>query len=255
MSELEAVRERIRLPEARLVLARAAVLDGDPVRARQEARRAVREFARHDRPRWVALARSAALAACVAIGRPPAPGPREAERVADELVAAGWHAAALDARLLAGRLRLARGQTRQGCGQLRQASRHRGRGPAAVRARAWYGEALLRLANGNRGGALRAVTAGLRILDEYQATLGATDLRARVSGHRSELVALGLRVALRDGSPDRVLEWAERGRARHLLLPPARPPDDPVLARNLAELRATVVQTEQIGRASCRERV
>ncbi|HEV8649145.1 MAG TPA: CHAT domain-containing protein [Actinomycetes bacterium] len=245
VSELEAVRERIRLPEARLVLARAAGLDGDPDRALQEARRAVREFARHNRRRWVALARFAALTASLATDRLPQPSARQAERLADELAAARWHAAALDARLLAGRLRLDRGQTRQGCLQLQQASLHRERGPASLRARAWYGEALLRLTSGNRRGALRAVTAGLQILDEYQATLGATDLRARASGHRSELVELGLRVALQDGSPDRVLLWAERGRARHLLLRPVRPPDDPVLAHDLSELRATIAHIEQ----------
>ncbi len=175
--------------------------------------------------------------------RPAAP--RASSPGTGVLAAAGWPAAALDARLLAARLALDRGRTGQGCRQLQQASRGRRRGPAALRARAWYAEALLRLAAGNRRAATAAVGAGLRILDEHRATLGATDLRAHVVGHRTELAELGLRIALHEARPRRVLAWAERGRARHLLMRPARPPDDPVLAGALAELRATVAEIDQ----------
>ncbi|HEY2949573.1 MAG TPA: CHAT domain-containing protein, partial [Micromonosporaceae bacterium] len=87
-----------------------------------------------------------------------------------------------------------------------------------------------------------AVRAGLRILDEHRATLGATDLRAHASGHRVELVELGLRMAMAEGSLARVFAWAEHGRASHLMLRPARPPDDPELAQWLAELRSTAAE-------------
>jgi len=245
VAEFERERRRIALPEARLLLARAAVLDGDPAGALEEARRAAREFARHGRPEWVWLARFSVLTARLDDGRPPRVAIGQVERTAEALAAAGWPAAALDARLLAARLALDRGRTGQGCQQLQQASRGRRRGPAALRARAWYAEALLRLAAGNRRAATVAVGAGLRILDEHRATLGATDLRAHVVGHRTELAELGLRIALHEARPRRVLAWAERGRARHLLMRPARPPDDPVLAGALAELRATVAEIDQ----------
>jgi len=249
VGEFERERRRIGLPEARLLLARAAVLDGDPTRALEEARRAMREFARQERREWASLAHFSVLTARLAGEQPARVTVRQVERAADALAAAGWAAAALDARLLAGRLALDRGRTGQGSRQLRQASRGRRRGPAALRARAWYAEALLRLAAGNRRAATVAVSAGLRILDEHRATLGATDLRAHVAGHRSELAELGLRIALHGGRPRRVLAWAERGRARHLLTRPARPPDDPVLAPALAELRATVEEIDQAGGA------
>jgi hypothetical protein len=163
----------------------------------------------------------------------------QAERAADDLEAAGWTASALDARLLAGQLALQRGWTKRACAQLQQASRQRFGAPALMRARAWHGEALLRLAGGNRRGATVAARAALRVLDEQRAGLGATDLRAHASGLRVEVAELGLRMALDSGRPGRVLEWAEHGRASHLMLRPVRPPSDPGLAAALAELRAT----------------
>jgi len=249
VGEFERERRRIGLPEARLLLARAALLDGDPASALQEARRAVREFARQERHDWVSLARFSVLTARLAGERPSHVAAGQVEQAADALASAGWPAAALDARLLGARLALDRGRTGQGRQQLRQAGRGRRRGPAALRARAWYAEALLRLAAGDRRGATVAVGAGLRILDEHRATLGATDLRAHVAGHRTELAELGLRIALRQARPRRVLAWAEQGRARHLLTRPVRPPDDPVLAGALAELRATVAAIDQGGGA------
>src|SRR5207248_1946876 len=75
------------------------------------------------------------------------------ERAADDLSSAGWPAAALESRLLAGRLALDRGWTGRGRLQLQQASRYRRHGPVLFRARAWYCEALARRASGNRRGA------------------------------------------------------------------------------------------------------
>ncbi|MGH3979759.1 MAG: CHAT domain-containing protein, partial [Pseudonocardiaceae bacterium] len=153
--------------------------------------------------------------------------------------------------LLAGRLALDRGHVAVARAHLRSVSRRRRRGPAAMRAQAWYGEALLRLAEGNRRGAVSAVTAGLRILDEHQASLGATDLRASAARRRTDLTRLALRVALEDGRADQVLRWAERGRAQRLLHT-LTPPADPALARHLAELRATVADIELAHRAGNR---
>jgi CHAT domain-containing protein len=113
-----------------------------------------------------------------------------------------------------------------------------------LRARAWHAEALLRRVRGDRRGAVTATRAALRILDEHRATLGATDLRAHASGHRVELAELGLRIAVDDARPSRIFAWAEQGRASHLLLRPVRPPDDPKLAADLAELRATVTEID-----------
>ncbi|HEU4426846.1 MAG TPA: CHAT domain-containing tetratricopeptide repeat protein [Pilimelia sp.] len=254
----ERERREIALPEVRLLLARAATLDGDATTALEQARRAMREFSRQQRPTWASLARFVVLSSQLASASgsqagdaaPPAAarvGVTQVERMADALTAAAWPAEALEARLMAAELAFARGWRARALEQLRLASHGRRRlGPATLRARAWYAEARLRLAGGNRRGVTAAVRAGLRVLDEHRATLGATDLRAHASGHRLDLVELGLRMAMADGDPRRVLAWAEEGRASHLLLRPARPPDDPVLVDALGELRATVAEINQL---------
>lgn len=241
--------QRIALPEARLVLARAAALGGDSGYAVEQARRAVTEFVAQRRPRWAALARYTLLSARLSEGGSPQVTVRQLVRTADALAVTGWTVAALEARLLAGKLALDRGMGAEGCQILAQVSPARRRGPALLRSRAWYAEALVRLASGSPGGATKAARSGLRILDEHRATLGATDLRAFASGHRSELAALGLRIAIRSGNTSRVLAWAEEGRARHLLSRPARPPDDQELAAALTRLRVTVAEIEEMRRA------
>ena len=112
-----------------------------------------------------------------------------------------------------------------------------------LRARGWYAEALARADAGNPRGARTAIRAGLRLLDEHRAVLGATDVRAHAAGHRTALAELGLRIALRSGRPREVLEWAERGRATGLLMQRSgRPPDDPETAEAVAALRGTALQ-------------
>jgi len=245
VEEFEREGRRIALPEVRMLLAQAATLDGDAALALHQARCAVREFTRQQRPEWAALARFAVLASRAAGEQRSQVAVRQVEGAADALDASAWPAAALEARLLAARLALDRGWNDRGREQLARASRARRRGPATLRARAWHAEARLRLATGNRRGALIALRAGLRVLDEHRATLGATDLRAYASGHRTESAVLGLRIAMQDGHPQRVLAWAEQGRASHLLLRPVRPPDDPWLANALAELRAIVAEIDE----------
>src|SRR6266508_368443 len=172
---------------------------------------------------------------------------RRVDAVVTALAEAGWRAAAMEARLLAAKLLLERGHLAQGRAHLRYASRaRRGSGPATLRARAWYAEALLRSSTSDRRGAASAIRAGLRVLDRHRAVLGATDLRAHVAGYGTELAEVGLRMAIDDGRPRGVFEWAEGGRASHLLQQPLRPPQDASLADALAELRATVTEINSI---------
>jgi tetratricopeptide (TPR) repeat protein len=249
--EFEKERRAIKLPEVRLLLAQAAFLDGDPAGALHHARRAVREFARHQRPEWAALARLAVLRSeCVGEQRSRVRIGRVEEVVA-ALEAAGWPAASMEGRLLAAKLLLERGRLDAARAHLRQVSRaRRGTGPATLRARAWYAEALLRSSAGDTRGAGNAIRAGLRVLDRHRAVLGATDLRAYVAGHRTELAEVGLRLAIDDRRAHRVFEWAERGRASHLLQQPLRPPQDATLANALAELRATVAEINSLNASS-----
>ncbi|WP_100498889.1 CHAT domain-containing protein [Geodermatophilus chilensis] len=235
-------RRGLLLPEVRLLLAQAASRDGHPELAAEQARRAVREFTRQQRPEWAVLARFVRVTSADGTSRT---GVRQLVALADELSAAGWPAASLDARLMAGRGALERRQHGEARRQLELAGRRRRRGPALLRARAWYAQALLRHADGDRRGARVAVRTGLTVLDEYRAALGATDLRARAAAHRTDLAELGLTMALEDGRPDVVLAWEEERRASHLLLPSVRPPDDPALAQALGELRLTAGEIDQ----------
>ncbi|GGM78786.1 CHAT domain-containing protein [Dactylosporangium sucinum] len=225
-------RRELRVPETRLMQAQAAFVAGDRPAAAAHAARAAREFGRQGRPEWAAAARLTALRAGA-----PATASRVRAVVA-ALDASSWPAAAVEARLVA-----ARADRRHAREHLTQAAAaaHR-RGPATLRARGWFAEALLRLDASDAAGAAGAVRAGLRILDEHAAALGATDLRVHSAAHRRELTELGLRMALRDGRPRRVLEWAERGRASRLEYRSIRPPADPRLADLLAELRGIVLE-------------
>jgi tetratricopeptide (TPR) repeat protein len=240
VAEFERRKRVIGLPEARLVLARTTYLQGDHDASAQQALRAARDFARQRRPEWATLARFVALRSSVAEGGRSAATVRRVEACADALAAADWALPAMEARLLAARLAQETGRAGVALRQLELAGRQRHRGPVILRIRAWHAEALLRLARGERRGAKSAIRTALRIHDEHRATLRATDLRAHVSGFRVEVAELGLRLALQDGDPAQVLAWAEQGRARHLLMKPPLPPDDPFLADAMAQLRVTV---------------
>lgn len=233
------------LAEARLTLANVKLLRGeaeDAARVAEEARDAFHAQQRQPwavlagyvvlRARWQVAPRSAAL--CV-----------EARRVAEDLEAAGWVTAAVDARLMAARTAIEQGDVEAAESDLVRHRSARTDGPVELRARAWHAEALLRLAHGNRRGADAALQAGVRALDRHRATLGATELRAHVSGHVGELAQLGLRLALESGSAARTLGWAERWRAGALHVRPMRPPDDEQLVAELAQLRETVAELDE----------
>jgi tetratricopeptide (TPR) repeat protein len=235
----ERTQQRAQLPEARLLLARAAQLDNDAATALREASRAAREFARLGQAEWAAIARVRVLT--IRLQSEP-DLPVATARIQREIDASRgrWPGTELDIQLAAAECALAGGRTKQARALLTAASRRRHRGATLRRAAAWHAETLLRQTAGDRRGAISAARAGLRLLDAHASTLGATDLRAYASGHRRELVTLGLRMAFEYKRTERVFEWAELGRARHLYYPPARPPDDPDLAGSLAELRLTV---------------
>lgn len=235
---------KVHLPEAQLLLSTAASLGSDFPTAVAAATVAERSFAKLGRREWLALARWAHLQALVA-DRSTGVLPGRARRCAEELRRAGWTVPALEARVLAGRLALERGQRVQAQVDLGMASRARFAGPVDARARAWLAETLLRKARGNRRGATSALRTGLRLVEDYRATLGATELRAHVSVHRGGLARAGLKMAFEDGNARRIFLWAERGRASSIQQRPVRPPQDPELAAELADLRATMAEIDQ----------
>jgi hypothetical protein len=63
-----------------------------------------------------------------------------------------------------------------------------------------------------------------------------------------------LKLALDQGDPGIVLQWAERQRASALAPPPVQPPEDPDLERNLTELRTALLALDESGRAGVVDR-
>jgi tetratricopeptide (TPR) repeat protein len=234
-----------RLAEARLTLSQAALLDGDYPTARAAAEQARRAFSRQGRPRWVALARYASLQATWCSGERAPSTLAAARRTAAALGATGWAVRSLDASVVAARIALDLGRVDVAERELRVASRARHHGPVELRSRAWHARELLCLARNDRRGGEAALRAGLDVLERYRAVLGATELRASTSGHGADLALDGLRLAVAAGQAGKVLEWAERWRARALAVRPARPPDDAALTGDLAKLRQVIREVER----------
>lgn len=245
VAELSRTRRYSARPQAQLLLAEACLVHGDLPAARRAAAAAATSFRSQQRFAWAALARQ--LAARCRLAEPDRPGPtaQALARTAVVLEEAGWSLVALDSRLLAARAALQRGAPAQARALLPPSTSARGRGPVELRVRAWHAEALLRLAEGRPAAALTALRAGVRLVEEHQATLGASDLRSSVTTHRTELVDLGLELCLKAGRARDVLGWAERGRATALLTRPLQPPKDPVLAQHLVELRGALAGVDE----------
>lgn len=80
--------------------------------------------------------------------------------------------------------------------------------------------------------------AGLDALSDWQASFGSLDLATSLVMHGEGLIFTGLQSAVRSMRPDAVFEWSERARFLSQQVVPLRPPPEPELAADLAELRA-----------------
>ncbi|HVF13397.1 MAG TPA: CHAT domain-containing protein [Acidimicrobiales bacterium] len=240
VADLEHVDE-VQLSECRVLLARTLLAQGAYDRAAAEATKAARSFQALRRSPWAAQARYVAIQAEVLAvqdrGLPPPEMLRRGRRIATQLEAQGWPVEALHVRTFVGRMALALGRPALARTELAQAAAARFRGTADLRAQAWHAAALLRLADGDTGGAKRALARGIAVVDEYRSTLGASELRANAASHGSELARLGVQLAIADGRPVEILRWGDRCRAASLHQVSVRPPPDESLAAALAELR------------------
>ncbi len=78
---------------------------------------------------------------------------------------------------------------------------------------------------------------GLDELLSRQASFGSLDLQTSAAMNAVPLAVTGLSSALASGRPEIVFEWSERARHLSQAVVPLRPPPDPLLAADLAELR------------------
>jgi tetratricopeptide (TPR) repeat protein len=244
VADLERSRRPVLLAEALLLLSQAELAQEEVDAALAAASRAATLFGRQRRPGWATVAQYTALRAEERAGQLTPGLRRRALRAAGRLAAMGWRAQELDARLIAARVALELDDLRTVRREMRQAAAARTSGSTELRLRAWYAEALLRLATGREAAAEQALRAGFRVMERQRATLGATELRVHVASHGNDVALLGIQLARHRGSPRKVLDWAERWRAGTLRLRPARPPDDADLAAALAELRGVTGEAE-----------
>ena len=222
---------------ARLVLARIALYEGRYAEARTLAGQSAQAFGRQRRPSYRALAEEVAIHATWRAGERTAALLAASRRAAGALERSGWMVAAADARLVAAQVAIALGRPATARAQLAGLTVPRRSDPADLRSRAFYARALLHLLADDRRRADTALRAGMAVVERQRRDLGGTDLRAYASAHAADLATLGLRLAVEDGDPARVLRWAERWRASTLSMPPVRPPQDEEMSEALAELR------------------
>ncbi|MBO3748432.1 CHAT domain-containing protein [Streptosporangiaceae bacterium NEAU-GS5] len=228
--------QRTRRAELMLVAARSAEAAGDPKAAAERAAAATRLFSAQDRPWWEAHARLAACQARLTLGEVSGRLLRTATSVAGRLAELG-SPEATQGSLVAGRIALALGRSGDAERHLTAAARGRRQGPALNRVDGWAAQALLAESGGRPRAMLEACRRGLDLLDEHRMTLGSSELRARVTAQGAELATLAQREAFRRRDPRRLLVWSERWRAAVLAVPPARPPEDPELVRDLTAFR------------------
>jgi tetratricopeptide (TPR) repeat protein len=246
--------------ECQLLLARALLASGAYPEANSQAVTVAFRFHQAGREPWAALANYVAIQSEFLAHpdlRSTAPGGLlgRCQSVARALEAHGWAVEAAHVRTFVGRLAMAQGFPEVARAELSGARNARRRGSAHLRAEAWHAMALLHVAEGNPGAARRAISNGLRIVEDHLATLGPAELRARGAGHGDELARLGVRLALADGKPAEVLRWSERWRAESMRQPPLRPPDDAILSSALADFRRVRSELRQAaldGKATAR---
>jgi tetratricopeptide (TPR) repeat protein len=222
--------------DALLVAARAALLSDDADQSIKLATAARARFEKQQREIWATQANLAVVEATYASQGASTELRDLTREVAAHLEERGFVVAAARARILAGRIALDLGDSVSANEDLTAIGNPRS-GPVELRIQRWQAEALLRLAHGDSRGADTAARAGLDLLDDYQAGLGASDLRFGIERQGAELGEIGLRLAAESGNPRRLFRWMERTRARALRYRPVVPDEGDPEQGVLAELR------------------
>jgi len=241
------------LVEALLASGELALLRGDQVTARRQARKAERISVRREHQGAALLARLLSLRAD-AIAFDPVRSSRitpptratlrtaveQAAELADALDQAGLIEDARTARLVQADARVLLADL----AGAREASAKAGEGARrpnlGVRLHHRLVDARIALASGNRHESLAQIAKGLDDLANFMSRFGSQDMQAASSVHGGALARTGLRTALETGEPAVILPWLERSRAATTRLPAIRPPNDPQLVEELAKLRVAV---------------
>src|SRR6266545_72803 len=245
--EFEAHGVLLMAAEARLRVARLALLTGDLRGAAAAAERATVSFRRQRRTAWAARAVLIGVEARTRLGEVSPTELGAARRAAAHLQRLGILSSAVDGYLTTGRLAAALGQGTAARGNLLRAHELARRPPVLVRLKGQLAAALAARTGHQDGAVLRHCRAGLADLTRHRAALASMELRALASGHGAELGRLGLEVLLRGGSAPRVLDWMERTRAASLFA--VEPPLTEGIEEELAALRVVHAELAEAVRA------
>lgn len=109
--------------------------------------------------------------------------------------------------------------------------------PIPVRLLAYEVRSARAAAAGRGPAARRHAAAGLDALADWQASFGSLDLASSLLLHGTRLIKAGIAAATASSRPDVIFDWSERARHLGIQSVPLRPPPDPELAAELAELR------------------
>lgn len=238
-------KQRQRQGEAELVLASHLVAT-DPSEAERVARSALKWFEEAKAPGLALRARAVAFEAAVTAREDPS---EDGEALAGPLEEQGLNWPALRVRLQA---RLARIRSAEIAGLPTRPASGRVIGPvppeAPIDIRLLERElrAELAVAAGRSVAGLRELRAGLDDFHLWQSSFGSLDLQTNVAGHGRTLARRGLELAVESGETDILFEWSERSRMVASRVQPVRPPSDPQLAADLAELRGEVTPEREI---------
>ncbi len=246
---------RQRQAEALLVLSRLLLHD-QPREARPVARRAARLFTARGSDVWALRAQAVALTAEILLGGHSPTLLRQSRLVAEALRDHRLRQESGALVLQCSRIALKRrdpGLARELVSSVRV-----GRdSPIEQRLLGREVRAELSVAEGHRGRAFQHIRQGLRDLRDWQASFGSLDLQTSLVRHGRGLAHHGLGLALEDGRPAVVFEWAERARALASQVGPMRPPSDPEAAGLLVELRELhrlIQAAEEAGRPTRADR-
>ncbi len=234
--ELQAKELMTDLAEVSLLAARAFYDLADLETSYKWATRSYALFREQSRPRWASLAHLEALRVHESVTV-------ELEELIDELASYGWLAAAVEACLIQIRSIGPRHHAEARAIAARAAQLGRNL-PAASRAQVWLIEALARVAEGRSASALRALDAGVAVLERHQDSLGAADLRATAGSRIAELVAVATPLVRSRAQPRRLFDWFERGRVS-VIGSSAPTRNDEEIVTALDQLRATAARLER----------
>jgi tetratricopeptide (TPR) repeat protein len=223
--------------EAEQQLARVLVALDRPEQALAVAASAARRFQRIDAAVQALQCERLALYARVRRGRGLAGVAPRADEVAEQFEARGLPLEARRTRLVAAEALIARGDVRGARRSVQRWGALRRDDSTLDRLRGRQVRAALADAEGRGAQADRDLRRGVAELQTHATTLGSLELRAAVAVHAQEIASQGVRRAVRDGSANRVLAWAELTRGLSQRLPRVTPEPDPEVAAWSQELR------------------